>query len=61
MEITEEELYEAIETLDGLQPAWYRDVLQDGPAGDEEYTIRGDDLGSLIHAIDVLKRCFGVV
>jgi hypothetical protein len=61
MEFTREEVMNAIETLDGLQPADYRDILDLGPDGTEEYTIRGDDLGSMIHAIDVLKTYFGIV
>lgn len=61
MEFTREEVMNAIETLDGLQPVDYRDILDLGPDGTEEYTIRGDDLGSMIHAIDVLKQYFGIV
>ncbi|QNN99211.1 hypothetical protein SEA_FAUST_120 [Streptomyces phage Faust] len=57
---SQEEVIEAIETLDGLQPSWYREVLENGPQGDEEYTIYGDDLGSVIHAISVLKEHFGI-
>lgn len=61
MEFTYEEAMNAIETLDGLQPADYRDILDLGSDGTEEYTIRGGDLGSMIHAIDVLKQYFGIV
>lgn len=61
MEFTREEVMNAIETLDGLQPSDYRDILDLGPDGTEEYTIRGDDLGSMINAIDVLKQYFGIV
>ncbi|ASR77401.1 hypothetical protein SEA_PARADIDDLES_160 [Streptomyces phage Paradiddles] len=61
MEFTMEEVLEAIETLDGLQPSYYRDILELGPDGTEEYTIHGDDLGSMIHAIHVLKTHFGIV
>ncbi|UUG69439.1 hypothetical protein SEA_SHAM_119 [Streptomyces phage Sham] len=55
-----EEVIEAIETLDGLQPSWYREILENGPRGDEEYTLYGDDLGSVIHAISVIKEYFGI-
>ncbi|QWT30003.1 hypothetical protein SEA_TUNATARTARE_124 [Streptomyces phage TunaTartare] len=55
-----EEVIEAIETLDGLQPSWYREILENGPRGDEEYTLYGDDLGSVIYAISVLKEHFGI-
>jgi hypothetical protein len=55
-----EEVIEAIETLDGLQPSWYREILDKGPRGDEEYTLYGDDLGSVIYAISVLKEHFGI-
>lgn len=55
-----EEVIEAIETLDGLQPSWYREILEKGPRGDEEYTLYGDDLGSVIHAISVIKEYFGI-
>lgn len=55
-----EEVMDAILTLDGLQPSWYREVLENGPRGDEEYTLYGDDLGSVIHAISVLKEHFGI-
>lgn len=61
MEFTHEDVMQAVETLDGLQPGDYRDILDLGPTGAEEYTIRGDDLGSMIHAIDVLKTYFGIV
>jgi hypothetical protein len=55
-----EEVIEAIETLDGLQPSWYREILENGPRGDEEYTLYGDDLGSVIYAISVLKEHYGL-
>jgi hypothetical protein len=61
MEPTTEEVLEAVETLDGLQPSFYRDILEFGPVGDEEYTLRGDDLGAVVHAISVLKAHFGIV
>lgn len=55
-----QDVTEAIETLDGLQPSWYREILENGPVGDEEYTLRGDDLGAVIHAIYVIKTYFGI-
>lgn len=61
MEFTHEDVMNAIETLDGVQPSFYRDILDLGPTGGEAYTIYGDDLGSMIHAIHVLKTYFGVV
>lgn len=56
--ISREEAIEAVESLDGLQPSWYREILENGPVGDEEYTLYGDDLGSVIHSISVLKEYF---
>jgi hypothetical protein len=61
MEFTMEDVMAAVETLDGLQPSYYRDILETGPAGNEEYTLYGDDLGAVIHAIYVLKTHFGIV
>lgn len=61
MEFTQEEVLQAVETLDGLQPSYYRDILETGPDGSEEYTLYGDDLGAVIYAIHVLKTHFGVV
>lgn len=58
--VSKEEVIEAVEVLDGLQPWWYSKVLKDGPTGQEEYTVRGDDLGSMIVAIDILKEYFGI-
>jgi hypothetical protein len=55
-----QDVIEAVETLDGLQPSWYREILENGPRGDEEYTLYGDDLGAVIHAIYVIKTHFGV-
>lgn len=57
---SQEEVLSAVETLDGLQPSWYREVLENGPRGDEQYTLYGDDLGSVIYAISVLKEHFGI-
>lgn len=61
MEFTREEVMNAIEILDGLQPSNYRDILDLGLDETEEYTIRGDDLGAVIYAIHVLKTHFGIV
>jgi hypothetical protein len=61
MEFTMEDVLAAVETLDGLQPSYYRDILEMGPDGGEEYTLYGDDLGAVIHAIHVLKTHFGIV
>jgi hypothetical protein len=61
MEFTMEDVLAAVETLDGLQPSYYRDILETGPDGSEEYTLYGDDLGAVIHAIYVLKSHFGIV
>ncbi len=58
-EVTKDEAFEAVETLDGLQPSWYRLILEEGPQGDEEYTLYGDDLGAVICAIATLKDYFG--
>lgn len=58
--ISREETIEAVESLDGLQPSWYREILENGPQGDEEYTLRGDDLGSVIYSISVLKEYFNI-
>lgn len=61
MEFTMEDVLSAVETLNGLQPSYYRDILETGPDGGEEYTLYGDDLGAVIHAIHVLKTHFGIV
>lgn len=61
MEFTMEDVLAAVETLDGLQPSYYRDILETGPDGSEEYTLYGDDLGAVVHAIHVLKTHFGIV
>lgn len=61
MEPTLTEVMEAVETLDGLQPSFYRDILEYGPQGDEQYTLHGDDLGAVVYAIGVLKEYFGIV
>lgn len=61
MDVTMEDVLAAVETLDGLQPSYYHDILETGPDGGEEYTLHGDDLGAAIYAIDVLKRHFGIV
>lgn len=61
MEFTEEDMMQAIETLDGLQPCWYDEILEHGPVGNEEYTILGDDVGSFVHAVYVLKSYFKIV
>ncbi|QBP30927.1 hypothetical protein KNU49_gp130 [Streptomyces phage EGole] len=61
MDYTMEDVLAAVETLDGVQPSYYRDILELGPDGTEAYKIYGDDLGSMIHAIHVLKTHFGIV
>lgn len=58
--VSHEDVIQAVQTLDGLQPSWYREVLENGPDGTEEYTLYGDDLGSVIYAISVLKEHFGL-